>query len=96
MIERFLSNYANRFVSRHLILAIDGAVVILSFVIACILRFNLNVSAINWSLYKYYLVALLIARFICFLYFRSYTGIVRHTSVEDALSLYLKLSRRVA
>lgn len=92
MIERFLSNYANRFVSRHLILAIDGAVVILSFVIACILRFNLNVSAINWSLYKYYLVALLIARFICFLYFRSYTGIVRHTSVEDASLIFKAIS----
>lgn len=54
MIERFLTNYSNRFVSRHLILAIDGTVVIVSFVIACILRFNLNVSSINWPLYKYY------------------------------------------
>ncbi len=88
MIERFLTNYSNRFVSRHLILAIDGSIVIASFVIACILRFNLNVSGINWALYKYYLFALLINRLLCFLYFRSYTGIVRHTSVEDASLIF--------
>lgn len=88
MIERFLTNYSNRFVSRHLILAIDGGIVIVSFVIACILRFNLNISGINWALYKYYLVALLVSRFVCFLYFRSYTGIVRHTSVEDASLIF--------
>lgn len=92
MIERFLTNYSNRFVSRHLILAIDGAVVIVSFVIACILRFNLNISGINWALYKYYLFALLVNRFLCFLYFRSYTGIVRHTSVEDASLIFKAIS----
>ncbi len=92
MIERFLTNYSNRFVSRHLILAIDGAVVIVSFVIACILRFNLNVSGVNWALYKYYLFALLVNRFLCFLYFRSYTGIVRHTSVEDASLIFKAIS----
>ncbi|MEZ4903768.1 MAG: hypothetical protein R2822_19440 [Spirosomataceae bacterium] len=92
MIERFLTSYANRFVSRHFILAIDGAIVIVSFVIACILRFNLNVSAINWPLYKYHLAALLVARLACFLYFRSYTGIVRHTSVEDASLIFRAIS----
>ncbi|MFN8345775.1 MAG: nucleoside-diphosphate sugar epimerase/dehydratase [Spirosomataceae bacterium] len=92
MIERFLTNYSNRFVSRHLILAIDGAVVVVSFVIACILRFNLNVSGINWALYKYYLFALSVNRFLCFLYFRSYTGIVRHTSVEDASLIFKAIS----
>jgi FlaA1/EpsC-like NDP-sugar epimerase len=92
MIERFLTNYSNRFVSRHLILAIDGTVVIVSFVIACVLRFNLNVSGINWALYKYYLFALLVNRFLCFLYFRSYTGIVRHTSVEDASLIFKAIS----
>ena len=88
MIERILTKYSNHFVSRHLILAIDGGVVIGSFVIACILRFNLNVSNINWKLYKYYLVALLVNRLLCFLYFRSYTGIVRHSSVEDASLIF--------
>ncbi|MFN4146712.1 MAG: polysaccharide biosynthesis protein [Runella sp.] len=88
MIQHFLDNYSNRFVSRHLILAIDGAVTILSFIMACILRFNLDVSGVNWRLYKYYLLTLLVNRLFCFLYFRSYTGIVRHTSVEDTSLIF--------
>ncbi len=92
MIEHFLTKYSNRFVSRHLILAIDIAVVIVSFVIACILRFNLKVSEVNWPLYKYYLLVLLANRVIFFLFFRSYTGIVRHTSIEDAALIFKAIS----
>ncbi|WP_028668608.1 polysaccharide biosynthesis protein [Runella zeae] len=88
MIERFLSSYSNRFVSRYLILAIDGGIVVISFVIACILRFNLKVSDVNWALYKYYLLTLFISRLLCFIYFRSYSGIVRHTSVEDTSLIF--------
>lgn len=88
MIERFLSSYSNRFVSRYLILAIDGGIVVISFVIACILRFNLKVSDVNWALYKYYLLTLFVSRLLCFIYFRSYSGIVRHTSVEDTSLIF--------
>ncbi|MCU0340705.1 MAG: polysaccharide biosynthesis protein [Spirosomaceae bacterium] len=88
MIERILSTYSNRFVSRHFILAIDLAIVVVSFITACILRFNLDVAQINWPLYKYYIAILVINRLACFLYFRSYTGIVRHASVEDTLLIF--------
>lgn len=88
MIEHLLTKYSTRFVSRHLILAIDIAVVIVAFVIACTLRFNLEISEVNWSIYKYYLLVLLINRIIFFLYFRSYTGIVRHTSFEDTSLIF--------
>lgn len=88
MIEHLLTKYSTRFVSRHLILAIDIAIVIVAFVIACTLRFNLEISEVNWPLYKYYLAVLLINRIIFFLYFRSYTGIVRHTSFEDTSLIF--------
>jgi FlaA1/EpsC-like NDP-sugar epimerase len=88
MIERFLNKYSNRFVSRHFILALDIAIVIGSFIAASILRFNFDIAQINLSLYKYYLFILLSFRFICFLYFRSYEGIVRHTSIEDASAIF--------
>lgn len=88
MIEHLLTKYSNRFVSRHLILAIDIVVVIVSFVIACTLRFNLKISEVNWPLYKYYLLVLLVNRIIFFLFFRSYTGIVRHTSFEDTSLIF--------
>ena len=88
MIEHLLTKYSTRFVSRHLILAIDIAVVIVAFFIACTLRFNLEISAVNWSLYKYYLLVLLANRIIFFFYFRSYTGIVRHTSIADTSLIF--------
>jgi FlaA1/EpsC-like NDP-sugar epimerase len=88
MIENFLSRYSNKFVSRHLVLTIDLLVVFGAFVVACLLRFNLSIAEVNWPLYKYFLLTLLSCRLACFLYFRSYTGIVRHTSVEDASLIF--------
>lgn len=92
MIQKFLYNYSNRFVSRHFILAIDVAIVVVSFVSACIVRFNLNIAEVNWPLYKYYIAILVVNRLACFLYFRSYTGIVRHTSVEDTWLIFKAIS----
>ncbi len=88
MIELFINKYSNRFVSRHFVLALDIAIVVVSFLAASILRFNFDVTQINWGLYKYYLCILLASRFVCFLYFRSYEGIVRHTSIEDASAIF--------
>jgi FlaA1/EpsC-like NDP-sugar epimerase len=89
MVEFLLSKYSNKFVSRRLIFIIDLAAVACSFVVACLLRFNLNPDNINWQVYQYYLFTLLFFRFVCIWSFKSYRGIVRHTSVEDA-SLILK------
>ncbi|GHB85243.1 polysaccharide biosynthesis protein [Persicitalea jodogahamensis] len=88
MIERLfrsvIDSYHHRFVSRRLILAIDLAIVAFSFVAAAVLRFNFDFSDINWPVYRYYLLFLLLVRWISFSAFRSYHGIVRHTSLEDA------------
>jgi FlaA1/EpsC-like NDP-sugar epimerase len=92
MIELLLTKYSNKFVSRRLILAIDLLVTVGSFVVACILRFNLNIDSLNWEIYKYYLLTLFVCRFLCFLGFRSYAGIVRHTSVEDASLIFRAIS----
>ncbi|HEV7347978.1 nucleoside-diphosphate sugar epimerase/dehydratase [Telluribacter sp.] len=81
--KRVLDSYHHRFVSRKLVLAIDLAIIVFSFLTACILRFNFDVADINWSVYQYYLVFLLLVRYVCFTSYRSYHGIVRHTSLED-------------
>ncbi|WP_247232831.1 nucleoside-diphosphate sugar epimerase/dehydratase [Telluribacter sp. SYSU D00476] len=87
MVEKFfkrvLDSYHHRFVSRRLILAIDLAIVAFSFITACILRFNFDIADIDWPVYQYYLLILLFVRYVCFTTFRSYHGIVRHTSLED-------------
>ena len=88
MIESFfrsvIDSYHHRFVSRRLILAIDLAIVAFSFVAAAVLRFNFDFSDIHWAVYRYYLLFLLFVRWVLFVAFRSYHGIVRHTSLEDA------------
>jgi FlaA1/EpsC-like NDP-sugar epimerase len=87
MIEKIsrsvIDSYHHRFVSRRLILGIDLTIVLFSFVAACILRFNFDFNEINWPLYRYHLLFLLGVRWLSFLKFRSYHGIVRHTSLED-------------
>lgn len=81
--ERVLQSYHQRFVSRRLILAIDVGIVAFSFLLAVILRFNFEPNDINWILYRSYLVVVVSVRLLFFLYFHSYHGIVRHTSLED-------------
>ncbi len=96
MIERVfrsvLDSYHYRFVSRRLILAIDLFIVAFSFLAASVLRFNFAISEINWPTYKYYLLFLLLVRWLCFLIFRSYHGIVRHTSLEDMKLIFKTVS----
>ncbi len=88
MIERIfrsvIDSYHHRFVSRRLILAFDLAIVVFSFVAAAVLRFNFDFAEINWFVYRYYLLFLLLIRWAFFTALRSYHGIVRHTSLEDA------------
>ena len=88
MIEKIfrsvIDSYHHRFLSRRLILVIDLVIVAFSFVGAAILRFNFDLSDINWAAYRYYLLFLLLVRWGFFAALRSYHGIVRHTSLEDA------------
>jgi len=96
MIERVfrsvLDSYHHRFVSRRLILAIDLAIVVFSFLAASVLRFNFNFTEINWPVYRYYGLVLLLVRWGYFLAFRSYHGIVRHTSLEDMSLIFRTVS----
>jgi FlaA1/EpsC-like NDP-sugar epimerase len=87
MNQILLNKYSNKFVSRWLILAIDVAIVTFSFFVASILRYNFHITQIDWGTMKYNFLFLLYIRLGCFFYFRSYTGIIRHTSIEDALLL---------
>ncbi|MBP6385122.1 MAG: polysaccharide biosynthesis protein [Pseudarcicella sp.] len=84
----FINRYSNKFVSRWLILLIDVGIVFFSFLLAYILRYNFRVSVINFDYIKTNFLMLFYIRLACFFYFRSYTGIVRHSSIEDANLLF--------
>ncbi len=81
----FIRRYSNRFLSRWLVLAIDVIIAIFSFLAATALRLNFKYEEQHLEVFIYHFVFLLSIRFITFLYFKTYSGIIRHTSIEDAV-----------
>ena len=81
----FLRRYSNRFLSRWLVLTIDMGIVAFSFSAATMLRMNFHFSEIDLDLFRFHFLLLIVVRASSFFYFQSYSGIIRHTSIEDAL-----------
>ena len=81
----FIRRYSNRFLSRWLVLAIDVIIAIFSFLVATALRLNFRYEELHLDVFIYHFVFLLSIRFVTFLYFKTYSGIIRHTSIEDAV-----------
>ncbi|GAB3321626.1 nucleoside-diphosphate sugar epimerase/dehydratase [Larkinella ripae] len=87
MIEQLLKTSATRFVSSYLVLSIDVIICILSFSVAYLLRFNFETNGLNGADFLYCLNVTVSIRLLFFLLFRSYQGIIRHTSLEDVTLL---------
>ncbi|HEX2976915.1 MAG TPA: hypothetical protein VHO68_13340, partial [Bacteroidales bacterium] len=72
---------------RWMVFLIDIAVVFFSFLIAYILRFNFETSALDISLsfrQAFYVTAV----YACFMVvFRSYVGMIRHTTIRDTYKI---------
>ena len=81
----FIRKYSNRFLSRWLVLVFDSLIVIFSFSIATLLRMNFQLSEIDLTVFASQLIFVLGLRLLAFLFFQSYAGIIRHTSIEDAI-----------
>jgi FlaA1/EpsC-like NDP-sugar epimerase len=88
MIKNLLSQYNNKFVSKWLVLFGDLVIAIFCFIAAYLLRFEFEASSIDVSVFKYHLLLALTWKVICFLYYRTYQGIVRHTTVDDAYNIF--------
>ena len=63
----------------------DSLIVVFSFSIATLLRMNFQVTEIDFNIFFSQLIFILGLRLLAFLYFQSYAGIIRHTSIEDAI-----------
>lgn len=81
----FIRKYSNRFLSRWLVLVIDLGIVMFSFTLATLLRTNFRYQEIDLYNFQFHFLFLLFIRIGAFLYFQSFTGIIRHTSIEDAV-----------
>jgi FlaA1/EpsC-like NDP-sugar epimerase len=67
------------------VLAIDMGIVAFSFSAATMLRMNFHYNEIDFDLFRFHFLLLIVVRASSFFYFQSYSGIIRHTSIEDAL-----------
>jgi FlaA1/EpsC-like NDP-sugar epimerase len=88
LLKKLLSRYTGKYASRWLVLFIDLSVVYLAYVLAKLIRHNFIVSDVEIEhliqrgpiLVGFYLVS--------FLAFHSYVGIIRQTSLYDAIKLF--------
>ncbi len=78
--------YSERFASKWLILLMDMFIITCSYVFAFALRITFNIQNINFQLKPFlYFIAI---RFLVHIYFSTYTGIIRHTSMEDVINIF--------
>lgn len=87
MIKLLLDKYSNRFASRYLILALDIVVVITSYFLAKMIRFNFRIHEISWDSLEFKIPIIVSSYTFCFIIFKSYKGVIRHTSLEDTIRI---------
>ena len=74
------------------VLAVDCLIVIVSLILAYLLRFNFSVPAIEQPLILGAVISLFAVRFIFFMSFRTYAGMIQYTSSEDAQRIFFSIT----
>jgi len=74
---------------RWIILMIDMLIVIFSVILAYLLRFNFHIPEIEMVMLPTVLSYIFLVRFISFLIAKTYAGIVRYTSTEDVIRIFV-------
>ncbi len=87
MIRKFVLDNSNRFVSRWLVFLIDCSIVIFTFLLSYVIRFNFDLQRVEWFNFQIHLPYVLVIYILGFLIFQSFSGVIRHTSLDDAVKL---------
>lgn len=88
LIEKLLKFMAAKILSRWVILSKDIIIVWLSFLFAYVLRFNFVLTDVLWyEIFRNSFIFVAVFT-VYFLIFKSYIGIIRHTSISDAVRLF--------
>lgn len=88
ILKKLLSRYAGRYASRWLVLLIDLAIVYGCYVMAKLIRHNFVFSDVEWDHLIYRAPILMSFYLTSFLVFQSYVGIIRQTSLYDAIKIF--------
>lgn len=88
MLRKLLYNYTDRYLARWVVFIFDLLVVVVSYALAVLMRFNFELEASQSAaaLQKVGLVTFIYAA--GFMATRSYAGIIRHTSIRDAVNVF--------
>jgi FlaA1/EpsC-like NDP-sugar epimerase len=90
---RFVKNFLSKsYAPRWLILQIDLVFCFLSVVLAYLLRFNFNIERPEFSGLPAAIGSFLLLRLITFYFSKTYHGVVRYTSTEDAKRIFIALT----
>ncbi|MCM4172536.1 polysaccharide biosynthesis protein [Arenibacter sp. TNZ] len=87
MIQHYLSNRAQKYTSKWIVLVIDLMLVSITFVFSYLIRFNLTLNFDSDKLLLQLPVIIAIGA-ISFLITGSYKGVVRHTGVRDVYNIF--------
>lgn len=77
---------------RWIIFLIDIAICVIAMLLAYLIRANLNMEGISIKALSGKLLILTLINSIVFINFRTYSGIVRYTGIQDALKIFLALT----
>ncbi len=80
--------YADRFVPQWLVLAFDIVVIFISFYIAFAVRLNFELERLELHIETPQAFYVTLVYALSFLLFRSYSGIIRHTGLNDAYRIF--------
>ncbi|MBL4653516.1 MAG: polysaccharide biosynthesis protein [Flavobacteriales bacterium] len=69
---------------RWIIFTFDVTVALFAFVLAYLLRFNFNIPVSEYKFIPLALVSILVVRILFYYLFKTYSGIIRYTSTQDA------------
>ena len=82
------SRYADRFVSPWMILAFDLLVVFITFYVAFAVRLNFEMMRMDIGQETPQAILVTLVYALSFWYFRPFTGIIRHTGLNDAFRVF--------
>jgi FlaA1/EpsC-like NDP-sugar epimerase len=87
MIQNYLTNRAQKYTSKWIVLAIDLTLIAITFVFSYLIRFNLTLDFDSDKLLVQLPIIMAIG-LVSFLITGSYKGVIRHTGVRDVYNIF--------
>ncbi len=88
LVNHIYNRYSSNFVPRWLVLLFDAAVIFFTFYIALAIRLNFELKELDLDKETPQAILVTLLYVVSFVFFRSYSGIIRHTGLNDAYRIF--------